>query len=195
MVEHEMTVGLVIERLAPSNPWGEYIWLPLQVLQGVPEAPAWTVLARASDRVRYFAGAFAVKLYSTETAFYRDNLTAERPKLWIAMQPLGPEPPVEILCVTADPTEGEGYTQTGTNVVETIDMPDWVAADIAAFVEAHHVERKFEKRQRDKRPSGFIERRLPGEGGLREGGLGKGGASKADAADGPGDVRSGDGGS
>jgi Protein of unknown function (DUF3305) len=181
MVEHEITVGLVIERLAPSNVWGEPIWLPLQVLQGVPDAPPWTVLAQATDRVRYFAGAFAVKLYSTETAFYRDNLTAEQAKLWVAMQPQGAEPPVEILCVTADPTEGEGYTQTGTNVVEAIAMPDWMAAEIAAFVTAHHVERVFEKRKRDKRPSGFVERRGPGGG--PGGGTG-----------GPGDGRSGDGG-
>ena len=80
--------------------------------------------------MRYFAGAFTVTLYSTDTAFYRDNLDVERP------QPVGRR------CgrkgrsrrsrssrVTADPTEGEGYTQTGTNVVEVIDMPDWIAAE------------------------------------------------------------------
>lgn len=164
MVEHEITVGLVMECIAPSNPWGTHHWLPVQVLEGVPDAPPWTVLARASDRVRYFAGAFVVKLYSTETAYYRDNLAAERPRLWVAMQPEGPEPPLSIIAVTADPTEGEGYTQTGTSVVEVVDMPAGIAEEIATFVAQHHVERVFEKRKRDKRPPAFLDRRGPSSG-------------------------------
>lgn len=164
MVEHEIQVGLVIECIAPSNPWGTHHWIPVHVLEGAPETSPWTALSRASDRVRYFAGTFAIKLYSTETAFYRDNLAADRPRLWVAMQPDGSEPPISILAVTADPTEGEGYTQTGTNVVEVVDMPASVAAEIAAFVEANHVERTFEKRKRDKRPSAFLERRGPQTG-------------------------------
>lgn len=161
MVEHEIAVGLVLECIAPSNPWGTHHWLPVQILAGALETPPWTELSRGSDRARYFAGTFVIKLYSTDTAYYRDNLVAERPKLWVAMRPEGPEPPIEIIAVTADPTEGEGYTQTGTNVVEVIDMPIAVAAEIAAFVEAHHVERVFEKRKRDKRPPAFMERRGP----------------------------------
>ena len=152
MVEREFVVGLVIERLEPSSTWGEPFWLPVQALEGAPDTPPWTVLARGADRVRYFAGTFPVKLYSTETAFYRDNLAAGRPSLWVVMRPDGPEPPVEILAVTADPTEGEGYTQTGTNLVEVVDMPAGLAGELAAFVAEHHVERPFEKRKRDRRP-------------------------------------------
>lgn len=161
MVEREMIVGLVLECLAPVSQWGEPIWLPVQILDGAPETPPWTVLSRGSDRVRYYAGSFSVRLYATETQFYRDNLAAEQPKLWVAMRPQGAEPPVEIMSVTADPTEGEGYTQTGTNVVEVIDMPPAIAAEIAAFVAEHHVERVFEKRKRDKRPPDLMGRRPP----------------------------------
>lgn len=161
MVEREIVVGLVIERLDPVSQWGEPIWLPVQVLDGVPEAPAWTELSRGADRVRWFAGAFTVKLYSSETAFYRDNLAAARPRLWVVMRPERPEPPVEIIAVTVDPTEGEGYTQTGTNVVEVVDLPPGLAAEIAAFVDEHHVERVFEKRQRDKRAPDMMGRRRP----------------------------------
>lgn len=164
MVEHEIAVGLVMECIAPSNPWGTHHWIPVQILQGAPDTPPWAVLARGSDRVRYFAGTFAIRLYSTETGFYRDNLSAERPRLWVATQPDGPEPPIAILAVTANPAEGEGYTQTGTNVVEVIDMPADIAAEIAAFVEANHVEQVFEKRKRDKRPSAFLGRRGPSSG-------------------------------
>ncbi len=161
MVEHEIVVGLVLECLAPSNPWGEHIWLPVQILEGIPDTQPWAVLSRGPDRVRYYAGAFAVTLDTLDTAFYRDNLTSKRPCLWVGMRPDGKEPPVDILAVTADPTEGEGLTQTGTNVVEVIDMPLSIAGEIAAFIEAHHVERPFEKRKRDKRPPDMMGRRRP----------------------------------
>ena len=164
MAEREFVVGLVVERIDPSSPWGQPIWMPAQILEGVPDTPPWTVLSKGPDRVRYFAGAFAVRLHSGDTAFYRDNLTAERPRLWVAMRPDGIEPPVDIIAVTADPTEGEGYTQTGTNVVEVIDIPPGLAAEIAAFVTEHHVERVFEKRKRDKRPPDLMGRRRPLDG-------------------------------
>lgn len=161
MVERELIVGLVIERLEPSSQWGEPIWLPVQVLDGVPDAPAWTVLEQKPDRVRYFAGAFVLHLYSTDTAFYRDNLLTGRPQLWVVMQPDAAAQRVEIVTVTADPTEGEGFTQTGTSVVEVVDMPPGAAGEIAAFVEQHHVERVFEKRKRDKRQPKVLEQRPP----------------------------------
>lgn len=161
MVEREIIVGLVMERLDPSSPFGEPIWMPVQALDGVPEAPAWTILAKGADRVRYFAGGFPVRLYSTETQYYLDNLSTDRPRLWVAMRPDGAEPPVEILAVTADPTEGEGFTETGTNIVEVIDIPPGLAGEIAAFVAEHHVERTFEKRKRDKRPPDMLGRRRP----------------------------------
>lgn len=164
MVEAEIVVGLIVERLDPSSPWGDPIWLPVQVLDGAPDTTAWTVLAKGADRVRYFAGAFVVKLYSTETAYYRDNLASERPRVWIVMRPDGAEPPLDIVAVTVDPTEGEGYTQTGTCVVEVVDLPPGLGAQVAAFVAEHHVERVFEKRKRDKRAPEMIGRRRPVEG-------------------------------
>src|SRR5262245_30029203 len=161
MVEHEIVIGLVLERIALTGPWSDHVWRPAQVLEGAPEAPPWTVLGRGPDRIRYYAGAYPVRLYSSDTAFYRDNLASGRPCLWVAMRPLGPQPPVEIAAVTADPTEGEGLTQTGTNVVEVIDMPPGIAAEIAQFVGEHHVERAFEKRKRDRRAPKMMDRRRP----------------------------------
>jgi Protein of unknown function (DUF3305) len=157
----EITVGLVLERLDSSSPWGEPIWRPAQVLAGVPDTPPWTVLDKGADRASYFAGAHTISLYVSHAGFYRDNLMAAEPKIWVAMQPDGPEPPVGILAVTVDPTEGEGYTETGTNVVEAMPMPDWLAGEIAQFVAEHFVERTFEKRKRDKRPPDLMGRRRP----------------------------------
>ena len=156
-------VGVVIACHAPSSVWGEPLWVPEQALDGAPLTPQWTVLSATKDKTTYFAGSFPVELHTGNTGYYRDNLMGDRPKLWVVMRPQGPQPPVEIVLVTADPTEGEGATETGTNVVGVVDMPASVATEIASFVERHHVERVFEKRKRDK--SGPRERR--GAGGPR----------------------------
>ncbi len=151
MAEHDpFMVGVVIACHAPSSVWGEAIWVPEQVLEGAPLTPPWTILSATKDKTIYFAGSYPVQLYPASTGYYRDNLMGERPKLWVVMRPHAAQPPVEIVLVTADPTEGEGATETGTNVVGVVDMPASVAGEIAKFVESHHVERVFEKRTRDK---------------------------------------------
>lgn len=150
MAELDLVVGIVVSRYEPASTWGEPIWVASQALEGVPATPAWSVLSFSTERVSWYAGAFQVRLHSSDTAYYRDNLTSGEPKLWVVMRPEGPEPPVEIVCVTADPTEGEGATETGTNLVGVVSMPPSIAAEIAQFVAEHHVERVFEKRQRDK---------------------------------------------
>jgi hypothetical protein len=149
MIEAEIEIGLVIERREQSGPWGGIAWRPVTIFAEAPEVAPWTLLGRGKDFTRYYAGAYPIRLYSTDTANYRDNLSSGAPKLWVVLRPDGPEPPVEVLLVSADPAEGEGSTEAGNNVVETIDMPVDVAGAIAAFVEAHHVERPIIKRRRD----------------------------------------------
>ena len=150
LAEHTIMVGLIVERIALSGPWVDHVWMPVQVLTMLPDTAPWTEVMRNAERVRYYAGAFPVEMHVSSTAQYRDNLASVRPALWVAMRPLGLEPPVEIVAVTADTSEGEGLTETGTNVVETVDMPPEIASVLADFIERHHVERVFEKRQRDK---------------------------------------------
>ena len=159
-----MAVGLVIERIRLTGPWSDWAWMPAQVLLDVPETPAWAILSHSDDRTRYYAGTFVIELHPSSTGYYRDNLASERPVLWVAMQPAGWEPPMESIAVTVDPTEGEGYTQTGTMVVETLPLPAEIAATVAAFISEHHVERVFEKRQRDKSRPRMGDGRNPGPG-------------------------------
>ena len=72
------------------------------------------------------------------------------PALWVVLRPTGAQPPYEVLAVTADPAEGEAFTEAGNDLVETVPMPGGHRQAIEAFVAEHHVERPFFKRQRDR---------------------------------------------
>jgi hypothetical protein len=140
----------VVERSKGSSPWVDFHWRPVNVLVGVPDTPAWTKLADDLERTTFYAGATSIELYRTETAHYRDNLQTEAPLLWVVLRPAEADPPYELMAVTADPAEGEGMTEAGANIVETVPMPISVQEAIAAFVIEHHVERAFVKRKRDR---------------------------------------------
>jgi len=160
-----IAVGVVVERRKAANRWVDFVWQPAGVLAGVPEAAPWTVLNTAEDRTSFYAGAAEIELYRTETTQYRDNLASGAPSLWIALRPTGVEPPYDVVAVTADPAEGESFTQAGDDVVEAVPMPKAVQEIVAAFVAEHHVERQFFKRQRDRADPEALARRAPGDRG------------------------------
>jgi Protein of unknown function (DUF3305) len=149
MIEEQITVGLVVERRALTGQWGGVAWRPVTIFPQAPEVAPWTPLGGSAASARFYAGVATIHLYSTDTANYRDNLSSGAPKLWVVLRADGTEPPVQVMLVTADPAEGEGATEAGTNTVETIDMPAEVAGAIAVFIKAHHVERPIIKRRRD----------------------------------------------
>jgi hypothetical protein len=154
-------VGVVVERRKASNPWIDVAWRPIGVLSGAPEAAPWTMLDASDDRASFYAGAAEIALYRTETGHYRDNLSSGRPSLWVSLRPTGVEPPFEIVAVTADPAEGESFTQVGDDLVEAVPMPPAVQAMVEAFVAEHHVERTFVKRKRDRADPQALARRAP----------------------------------
>ena len=151
-------VGVVVERRKATSPWIDHVWRPVLVLGGVPDTAPWTPLAVADDAATFYAGHADVALHRSDTSHYRDNLATGAPLLWVALRPTGDEPPYEILMVTASPPEGEALTEPGTDLVETVPMPDAVRDAVAAFVAAYHVEQTFYKRKRDNATS---ERRAP----------------------------------
>ena len=68
--------------------------------------------------------------------------------LWVVMHPTASDAPYELLTVTADPAEGEAFTDAGSNLVEAVPMPPDVVTAVAEFIAEHHVERPFLKRRR-----------------------------------------------
>lgn len=147
MAETHRTVGVVVARRALNSPWQSHQWVPAAVLPAAPDVARWTPLGNAGSEETFYAGAADLGLHAGETAHYRDNLRTERPSLWVAMRP-APNERVEIVCVTADPYEGEALAGNVDDIVETVPMPDELQIWVAEFFNAHHVEREFVKRQR-----------------------------------------------
>lgn len=153
-------VGVVVERRKAQSPWIDFTWRPVTILVGIPEASPWTKLSDNGEATTFYAGMADIALHRTETTNYRDNLAGDG-QLWVSLRPTGIDPPYEVFGVTADPAEGEAWTETGADLVDVVAMPDAIREVVAGFIAEHHVERPFYKRKRDRADPEALGRRPP----------------------------------
>jgi Protein of unknown function (DUF3305) len=158
-----ITVGVVVERRASTSQWIDFVWQPVSVLPGQPEAEPWTVLSREEARTTFYAGTTTIELHPSDTGNYRDNLASGAPSVWVALRSTETDPPYRLLAATVDPSEGEAFTEAGSDVIEPVAMPELIREKVAAFVAEHHVERQFFKRKRDRANAEAMARRVPGQ--------------------------------
>jgi uncharacterized protein DUF3305 len=151
-------VGVIVARRRLRGPWSGEIWLARAVLPATPATAPGTPLGSGDDEDLFYAGPAEIALHASATAHYRDNLSAARPSLWVALRPAGADA-VAVVAVTADPYEGEAMAEAFGETVEAVPLPDEIAAGVAAFVEAFHVERPFLKRERDRADPDALGRR------------------------------------
>jgi Protein of unknown function (DUF3305) len=143
-------VGVVVERCKATSPWLDSVWRSVAVLCGLPDAAPWTALGAAQHATTCYMGAAEIELYRTETDHYRANLASGAPSVWVALRPTGALPAYELFAVTADPSEGESFTQSGDDLVDAVPMPAVVRQIVEAFVAEHHVEQPIYRRKRDR---------------------------------------------
>ena len=155
-------VGVVVERRKALSAWVDYIWQPVKVLVGAPQAEPWTLLEENADTASFYAGGTSIELYSVDAGLYHDNLVTGEPLLWVVLRAATGAWPYELFKVTADPHEGVALTESGTDLIETVPMPDVITAEIADFVALHHVDRSFVKRKRNRANLEAFARRIPG---------------------------------
>ena len=153
-------VGVVVERRRAKSLWLDFLWRPVSVLAGRPAAMPWTPIGADGETAMFYVGVATIELHRTETAYYRENLASGAPALWVVLRPSTSNAPYEVVTVTADPSEGEAFTDAGNDLVETVRMP---AAIIDRFIATHHVERPFVKRRRERhdKPDSASYRRTP----------------------------------
>jgi hypothetical protein len=154
-------VGVVIERRKAKSPWTDFVWRPVAVLPGVPDAPPWTVLDGDDERTMFYGGAAAIELHRSESSEYRDNLSTGAALLWVVLHPTSGDPPYMVAAVTADPSEGEACTESAANLVEAVPMPEPIRAAVAKFVAENYAEHPFVRRQRDRADPEVMARRIP----------------------------------
>jgi hypothetical protein len=147
MPELVLRVSVLAIRRPPVTKWGAGELRPSAVLPQEPEAAPNTLLGAENGVETWYLGGRDLVLYSGDTGHHRDNLTSGRPALWVAIRGQDPAQ-TRIINVTADPYEGEGYASDLDLTVEALPMPESIRAEVAAFIEAHHVEMPFKKRKR-----------------------------------------------
>lgn len=174
------SVGVVVERRKAKSPWVDYVWRPIAALPGAPDTPPWTVLESDDEATKFYAGSAELGLYRPDTSHYRDNLASGSPGLWVVLRPTGREPPFEIVTVTANPSEGEAFTESGADLVEPVPIPETVLEVIEAFIAEHHVEHAFTKRKQRRADPDALARRGPSLAGDRQGQHGKDGKDGKD---------------
>jgi Protein of unknown function (DUF3305) len=143
-----MTVGVILEKRKANSPWVDFIWGASAVLAEPAAAEPGTPLGKHGDSELFYGGEATLEAHTYETPQYRDNISTGTPKIWVILKPQDNDNMPEIVQVTCDPTEGEGYTETGWNIVNIVPMPELVEIALVAFIDEYHVERAFYKRKR-----------------------------------------------
>jgi len=145
-------VGVVIARERISHPWQEYRWRPVSVFLDAPPVDEWRELRRTPDQVLYHAATLQLELHRKETTAYRVNLANGEPSVYVVTRE-DPESssnrPVDVHLVTASPFEAQSHGTLGYDAVEAVTMPERLVAIVEGFIEMHHVEERFVKRQRE----------------------------------------------
>jgi hypothetical protein len=141
------TVGVVIERRRLAHAWAGEAWAAVAVLPE-PLGDEWRLLREADGRTQVYAGSLPLELFRNETASYKYNLETGG-KVYVALRPSGEaERPFVPSLATVAPDEGQAAMEGGETIVDAVPMPPEIRGWVAAFVDAHHVEEPFYKRQR-----------------------------------------------
>ncbi len=150
LAEEHHPVSVVVERRTATNQWADHVWVPVAVLPGETTAAAWTVLRETKALTAFIAGRATVSFFSSETPNYKANLETGAPVLWVVLRRCDEAPGMFLALVLADPGEAEAMITAGEDVIETVPMPGQIREALEDFVAAHHVERGFHKRKRDR---------------------------------------------
>jgi hypothetical protein len=73
------------------------------------------------------------------------------------------EPGMALQLVTLDPGEAHLYADVGSDMLESLPLPGFLRDPALAFIAAHHKERGFHKRRRDRADPEALARRAPGD--------------------------------
>lgn len=153
MPQEVLRIGVIGRSHPPATQWGGRVLRPCAVLPApVPMAPG----ARMSDIDgvhTVYLGDHALTLHHGDVDHYITNLSGARPSVWVSLDG------EQVQLVTVDPYEGEALAGDPDRLVEAVPMPAEVAAQVAAFAQAHHRHEPFVKRKRSPAGPGAVDPR------------------------------------
>ena len=146
-------LGVIVERRKIENPWADYSWLPVAVFTGAAPVSEWREISRDENVVQYHAATLPVEIFRSDTEAYQENLTATPPSVYVVLSEDDDgdnEHPYYVEAITLSPYEAQDVMDSGEEIIERVVMPEPVLVWLQEFVDAHHVEKPFKKRKRDK---------------------------------------------
>ncbi|MDT8344550.1 MAG: DUF3305 domain-containing protein [Thermohalobaculum sp.] len=152
-------LGVVIRRQPGVTRWAKWVWRAVAVLPGAPPG-GWRELRREGEAIEYLAATLPLTLHRADTEAYRIVLSSVQPSVFVVLHPIDnadPDRPYKVHSVTVSAHEAQQALDTGEEVVEPVPMPADLVAWMADFVERHHVDEAFVKRQRGPRVEGRVE--------------------------------------
>ena len=152
-----MPLGIVIRKSPGVTRWARWVWKPVGLLPGAPDAD-WRELRRDGDSIDYHAATLPLELWRADAEAYKAGLSARVPTVAVVMREAerGPAPVTPEL-VTASPYEAQDYMDSGEEIVELVPMPAGLIAWVRDFTEAHYEAEVFRKRRRDRTRIDLVE--------------------------------------
>ena len=153
--QEQITLGVVLARRAIDHPWRGHDWRAVAVVPGAAGFTEWQEMARGAQWTRFYAANLPLTLYRKETEGYRVNLSQPNPSLYVVLRGIDEERPTPFL-VTVCPYEAADYEVSGDERADKEPMPSEILALVGHFIDAHHTEEQFTKRQR--KPYGSVQK-------------------------------------
>lgn len=144
-----ISIGVVLRRQPGVTRWAKVVWSVAAVLPGAGPGN-WRELRRDGEIAEFHAATIDLVLHRADTESYLTALNGARPSVYVILRrdPARNDARPELLTVTASAFEAQDYADNGEDIVEPVPMPPGLEAWVRDFVERHHRDAPFIKRQR-----------------------------------------------
>jgi len=147
-----LPVGIIVERRKIDHAWAEWSWKVIDVVVGPPPVEDWTVLRSGQDWTWFHATTMPIEIHHKETEAYVFNMQSKKPAVFVVLsddEDVDADISMVVHLVTVSPYEAQDYLDSGEDLVEAMEMPEEIVVWLETFIDKHHVEEPFIKRQRD----------------------------------------------
>ncbi len=152
-----LPLGIVLRKSPGVTRWAKWVWRAVAVLPGAGPAN-WRELRREGEVVEYHAATVPLELHRTDAEAYLTELSTRSPSIYVVLRECSEsESGLEVVLATASPYDAQDYADNGEDIVELVPMPPALLALVREWVDKHHKEEKFVKRQRDKHNTDLVE--------------------------------------